>query len=487
MTSNALQAPAQTTSPRGRLLTLFVLFLLVGGVALFWSLALVEGMRPIPPSILVRAPEDGQVEGPYPVQVLAFDSLNKKRVPLEGHVGFVGDKPVMLRDHIATLVIPSNMGNTATHNPPAHVLNTAELRVEVKADGIPIGFNIPVELSASKTSGQLPRWSAWSSALAAPSPDDLAADPVYPLFGKVRSSLASDVLLLRNHIVTRESLAPHAAYARLQDGRALALDRSGVTLSAPTFLRPGASVPLQIQASGDSKRLLSLFVAGQIQSVKPIQLRTGENPVSVDIPSEAPPNAVFEVHLSVSLLNPKSASAAIGMLWEDPSVFEAGPLQEKRAARLRATPLFNGISDPLLEGLLTGQITQTPEIWQGIFGRFRSGLRFPGRVGPSAEEQQLRAHRIRIERSADFRRPFRVCALLLAALLGAIAWRVGQKRRALDELLHQEWVSDEDKQDALPSPWHRFGGALWAALGLIASFAAMGALDWALHFVLLME
>lgn len=480
------QGPQKGAS--GRLAIWVVLGLLTIGVASLWSLALREALRPTPPQVLVRAPQTGEASAPYPVQVLAFDPVRKRRATLRGHVGFSGEQPVTLKNHLATLKVPSLTGNEEAGLAWNTLAGNSLLRIDVVANELPVRFEIPVEVVADmETTGSLPRWSSWEFALDAPSPDDLKGKPVYPLFGQARSSLSSDVLLFKGNRVSRESLLPHAAFLRLQDGRRLRLDRSGITISAPNFVRPGERVALRIRASAASERLLSVFVDGQLNSVRPLELRTGENQTEISIPSQAATGAVFEVHLSVSAFQPKSASHMTGMVVSDPSLFQSGALETRVADNLRRTPLFAGAQDPLLAALWQGQIEQSPEIWQAMFSRFRSRLRFPGRVGPSAEDQQRTAHLARLAKTAEFRLPFRVSALFLALFLGVIAWRAGQKRRVLDELLRQEWLSNGAEQGELPSPWRRFGGGLWATLGLLVAFAAMGALDWTLHFVLLMR
>lgn len=485
MTSSVETSQAQGVRTRREWVAYATLAVCGAATALFWSLSLREALRPRPPRVLLRAPAEAVAGEPFPVQVLAFDELRKKRLPLRGRVRLNEGSPIDFRSDLATPVVPHvdviQVAEAVSPDLPA----TIRVRLELSAENIPLHFDVPVRLLSAPRRLEPASWVPWEQVLAFPSPAELQGPPVYPIAGRARSALRTEAWVFQGDRVVQEPLEPNAASVRLADGRSLKLDRSGVTIELPPFASAGTAIPVRLQTSSAGKRLLMFFADERIQRVSHIDLPAGETELALTLPAAAAEGTTFEVHLSVSELNLTSAAVGFGMVWSNPQVFTSGYVRPEIAAELRLAPLFQSVQDPLLVALLEGRVPQEPGIWRALFARFRTHLTFPGRIGPSAEEQVVAAERSRAAKVATFRRPFRVCAIMLALLSTVFAWRAGQRSRALEALLREESSLEAEGTPLQTSLWARWGGGVWAGFGLAAALCAIWALDWVLHFVLL--
>jgi len=444
--------------PTDVVLTLFVALVCLA----MWSLATMHALQSSPPVMLVYGPEFVQRGEDARVVAVAVRADNHRRVPFEGEVtGPAGGGS--LDGEVGTFALPADGCEPCT------------FQVHGTADDVPVAVPGRVQVFDAQrppaTQNAL-SWRKWQAELRDRTVKDLALPPLYPLAGRARSALPTNLLVLEEAGPQLYELAPNAASVRAPDGRALLIDRSGVLVTVPVLADAGTRVPVTIRVPEAQRVYVDVFVDGVMRQLHVWSLEAGDNERTLLLPDDA--RTWFAVRVTGSPLGSADGPQRVGLLsarfGSDPGTLWA---------ELRSSGLVDGLDDPLLARAAGGGLSGEG-VALALQGRLQMTAPYRPRLSETAATQLAAVRAARETAVAQWLWPFRASGLLLVLLVSRLAFlsvRAGRRSPPRS-------AADERAEGEVELPQRPLSSLVWGSVAFIISLGFLWVLDWALTFLL---
>jgi hypothetical protein len=435
---------------------LAIVIVVAVGAAACWVTALIAAVDPVPPVVLVYAETGARAGETVPVRAVATRPERRRQLAFSGEIVAGGE-----RASFAQGVAHVTVSNDAPCPPCAFALTG-------DAAGAPVSVTGALGAGGSAAAREL-RFVPWTAELQDRTVVDLAKPPIYPVDGSARSTLATRVLVLEGAAVSEHEVESNAALARAPDGRALVLDRSGVTLRVPPLVSPDSTFELEVHAAEAMQLHVDLFVDGRWRRAAVYEAAPGRSTLELTLPADA--RGWFAVHAPTSPLGSARGAQAVGLVRHD------GVTEAELWPWTRTAGVLPKTDDPLLARAQAGDVAGAT-VTRALLSRLRVTDTERRRVSTSAEAQLDKARAARHAQADRWRLPFRVAGLLLAALLARLAL-LGARRVPHPEL---DLRGEEAGATETGRP---FASLVWGSVAFVTSLLILWVLDWALGFVLL--